>query len=132
MVDFKNTSINRHCGASAAVTPCFTPADFVSATSQTDFGNVPRNQFFGPHYADTDFTLAKKLYNHESLNLQIGATAYNVFNHPNFSVPAGNIASGSGLGYITSIAAPPTSPYGSFQGAGVGGRVLQVFGKFNF
>lgn len=131
LVDVINPNMNRHCGASAAVTPCFSTSDFVDYTSQADFGNLPRNQFTGPHYADTDLSLSKKVVRRESLNLMIGASAFNAFNHPNFALPSSNIAAG-GLGSITSIAAPPTSPYGSFQGAGVGGRVIQVFGKFNF
>jgi hypothetical protein len=123
--------VNRHCGASAATTPCFTASNFVAYNAQTDFGNAPRNQFNGPHYADSDLSLVKKLYRKEALNVQVGASAFNVFNHPNFALPASDISAG-GLGTISSIAAPPTSPYGSFQGAGVGGRVVQVFGKFNF
>lgn len=135
LADFVNPSMNRHCSSSAVSTPCFTSSDFTysgsSATSQTDLGNLPRNQFVGPHYADTDIAVAKKLYSRESMNLQIGANAFNVINHPNFALPSADISAG-GFGTISSIAAPPTSPYGSFQGAGVGGRVLQVFGKFNF
>jgi outer membrane receptor protein involved in Fe transport len=132
LVDIKNFKMNRNCGASAAVTPCFSVSDFAASGSQTDFGNAPRNQFTGPHYADTDLTVAKKLYRRDSMNLQVGANGFNLFNHPNFSVPGGDISSPGGLGVISSIAAPPTSPYGSFQGAGIGGRVIQVFGKFNF
>jgi Carboxypeptidase regulatory-like domain len=131
LVDIVNPGMNRHCGASAATTPCFTTSDFVAAGAQTDFGNAARNQFNGPHYADTDLSLVKKLYRREALNLQVGASAFNVFNHPNFALPAADISAG-GLGTISQIAAPPTSPYGSFQGAGVGGRVVQVFGKFSF
>jgi hypothetical protein len=131
LVDFVNPGMNRHCGASAATTPCFTASNFVAYNAQTDFGNAPRNQFNGPHYADSDLSLVKKLYRKEALNVQVGASAFNVFNHPNFALPASDISAG-GLGTISSIAAPPTSPYGSFQGAGVGGRVVQVFGKFNF
>ena len=132
LVDFVNPNINRHCGASAVTTPCMSTSDFVDASAQTDLGNLPRNQFTGPHYADTDLSLSKKVFSRESLNLQLGATAFNVWNHPNFALPSANIASPNSLGSISSIAAPPTSPYGSFQGAGVGGRVVQVFGKFNF
>jgi outer membrane receptor protein involved in Fe transport len=131
LVDITNPSINRHCGSSAAVTPCLSTTDFTPYNTQTDFGNAPRNQFTGPHYADTDLAVSKRLYQRNSLAVQIGANAFNLFNHPNFALPAADIASG-GLGTITSIAAPPTSPYGSFQGAGVGGRVVQVFGKVNF
>ena len=131
LVDFVSPHIARHCGPGAVTTPCFTTSNFVPYNAQTDFGNAARNQFNGPHYADTDLAVAKKVYQRETLNFQLGANAFNVFNHPNFALPAANIA-GGGLGTISSIAAPPTSPYGSFQGAGVGGRVVQVFGKFNF
>ena len=142
LVDITNPNINHHCGAGAAnpATPCLSTSDFAPATpgsaapgqtAQADFGNAPRNNFTGPHYADTDLALSKKLYQHKSINFLVGANGFNLFNHPNFALPAADIA-GGGLGTITSIAAPPTSPYGSFQGAGVGGRVIQVFGKFNF
>ncbi|MGD0647891.1 MAG: carboxypeptidase regulatory-like domain-containing protein [Acidobacteriaceae bacterium] len=131
LVDITNPSINHHCGSSAAVTPCLSTTNFTPYNAQTNFGNAPRNSFTGPHYADTDLAVSKKLYQRNSLAVQIGANAFNLFNHPNFALPAADIASG-GLGTITSIAAPPTSPYGSFQGAGVGGRVVQVFGKVNF
>jgi hypothetical protein len=131
LVDFINPRVNRNCGASAVSKPCITSSEFVPYNAQTDFGNEARNQFTGPHYADTDLALVKKVYRREALNLQVGANGFNIFNHPNFALPAANIA-GGGLGTISSIAAPPTSPYGSFQGAGVGGRVLQIFGKFNF
>ena len=132
LVDILNFHMNRNCGASAARTACFAVTDFASSGTQTDFGNAPRNQFTGPHYADTDLTLAKKVYRRDSLNLEIGANGFNLFNHPNFALPGADISSPNGLGVISSIAAPPTSPYGSFQGAGIGGRVIQVFGKFNF
>jgi outer membrane receptor protein involved in Fe transport len=131
LVDIVNPQVRRHCGAAAVMTPCFTTSDFVAYNAQTNFGNAARNQFNGPHYADTDLALVKRLYHREALNVQLGANAFNVFNHPNFALPAADIA-GGGLGTISSIAAPPTSPYGSFQGAGVGGRVLQVFAKVKF
>jgi hypothetical protein len=122
---------SRHCGSSAAdpATPCFSSTDFVTS-GQANFGNDRRNSFFGPHYADTDLSLYKNFVTTERFKLQLGANAYNVFNHPNFSQPGGNVQSSPGA--ITSIAAPPTRPYGSFQNAGVGGRVMQVFGKITF
>jgi outer membrane receptor protein involved in Fe transport len=133
LVDFLNPQMKRSCGAAAANpnTPCFTTSQFVPAAAQTDLGNLPRNQFTGPRYADSDISLSKNVISVERANVRIGATGANIFNHPNFALPAANIASG-GLGSISSIAAPPTSPYGSFQGAGIGGRVLQVFGKVTF
>ena len=132
LVDINNFNMNRNCGASAARTPCLSLSQFAPYKTQADFGNAPRNGFTGPHYADTDLALAKKVFRHNAMDLRIGANGFNLFNHPNFQLPASDISQSSGIGTITSIAAPPTSPYGSFQGAGIGGRVIQVFGKFNF
>ncbi len=56
------------------------------------FGNVPRNSFRGPHFSDVDATLFKDVYKKESLAFQVGAQAYNLFNHVNFGQP-GNFAS---------------------------------------
>jgi hypothetical protein len=53
-----------------------------------------------------------------------------VLNHPNFANPSGTL-SGS-LGLISATVGPPTSIYGSFQGASVSGRVAVVTGRFTF
>jgi hypothetical protein len=98
---------------------------------QTDFGNVVRNKFYGPHYTDTDLLLTKTLYRHETLKFDVGANAYNVFNHPNFAAPDAALGT-SAFGTITGTVAAPTSPYGSFQGAAVTQRIVQVHGKFVF
>jgi hypothetical protein len=121
----------RHCSGNGIATPCFSTSDFMATADQNTFGNLRRNSFYGPHYADSDWSLSKKFLNTERYALQIGASAFNVFNHPNFGLPSNNVAAGS-VGSSGNIVAPPTSPYGSFQSAGVGGRVVQVFGKFNF
>ena len=117
--------------------PCFGVSNFLSTPgtanaptpAQTTFGNLPRNSFRGPHYADTDLSLGKKLYTREAMSFQVGANAFNVWNHPNFQPPTNDV-NGS-LGVIQATSGPPSSPYGSFA-SGVGGRVLQVFGKFSF
>jgi hypothetical protein len=76
-------------------------------------------------------TLSKQLFKKEDMTFSLGAQAYNVFNHANFSNPGSQIGSSS-FGAITSVLAPPTSPYGSFQSAAVTQRVLVVQGKFTF
>jgi hypothetical protein len=73
----------------------------------------------------------KKIVKAEGFTFQIGANAYNVFNHANFAPPVTDVSSGS-FGQIQGAVAPPTSPYGSFQGAAVTQRVLQVHGKITF
>jgi hypothetical protein len=54
-----------------------------------------------------------------------------VFNHANFANPGSTVGS-STFGVISGVQAPPTSPYGSFQGAAVTQRVLVVHGRFTF
>ena len=122
------TASNPH---SCADTACLDATQFVSSGSQAGFGNLRRNALYGPHYTNSDIQLLKKIVNKEHLTFQIGANAFNVFNHANFASPVGDISSGA-FGQIQSTVAPPTSPYGSFQGAAVTQRVLQVHGKFTF
>jgi hypothetical protein len=100
-------------------------------TNQPDLGNLRRNALEGPHYADTDISLLKRIVKRESMAFSLGANAYNVFNHVNFAPPNGNIGL-SNFGTISSAVAPPTSPYGSFQGAAVTQRLLVVHGNFTF
>jgi hypothetical protein len=99
---------------------------------QTNYGNVPRNAFYGPHYADVDLNLYKDVYKHESMAFQIGAQAYNALNHVNFAAPANNASNLSTLGRISSDINQPTSPYGSTQESTVAGRVIVVQGRFLF
>jgi hypothetical protein len=111
---------------------CMDITQFGAYASQSDFGNLRRNALFGPHYVDTDLSVMKRVVKTEGgLMFQIGASTYNIFNHANFSSPVGDISSGA-FGQITSAVAPPTSPYGSFQGAAITQRLLVVHGKFTF
>ena len=115
------------CAANA----CLDITQFTGAAAQTDFGDLRRNSLTGPHYANVDMSLMKKLVNLERFSFQIGANAYNVFNHANFAAPVSDISSGS-FGLITSAVTPPTSPYGSFQGAAITQRLMVVHGKLTF
>jgi hypothetical protein len=99
---------------------------------QTNYGNVPRNAFYGPHYADVDLNVYKDVYKHESMAFQIGAQAYNTLNHVNFAAPQNNASNLSTLGHIATDVNAPTSPYGSSQEPTVAGRVLVVQGRFLF
>ncbi|MBV9300571.1 MAG: TonB-dependent receptor [Acidobacteriaceae bacterium] len=121
-----------NCGTSAVTTPCYSTTQFVAAHSETGFGNVGRNSIYGPHYSDIDTSLYKNFNITERMRFQIGASAYNLINHPNFQNPNANIASPSTFGSITATAIPPTSAYGSFQGSAVSGRVLVLTGRFQF
>ena len=119
----------------SGVNSCLDPtgSGFVASGSQTNFGNLPRNSFRGPHYFNADFSLQKDIRLTERFVFTLGANAFNVFNHPNFANPDADISNaGSTFGQIQSTVTPPNSPYGNFQGAAVSGRVLQLDLKFKF
>jgi hypothetical protein len=110
---------------------CFTTSEFATLTSQNTFGNLPRNSFRAPGYFDIDSSLLKTIKIHERMKFTFGASAYNSLNHPNFASPGQNVAAG-GLGIITGTVSAPTSPYGSFQGSAVSGRVVVLSGRLSF
>jgi Carboxypeptidase regulatory-like domain len=134
------SQVNANCGGGVAVAgPCLVKADFatysstsgVSAPVQTDWGNIAPNSFRGPGYFDIDFTVTRDFRFKERYALQLGMQSYNLLNHPNFANPSGSISSGA-FGTITSTLGPPTSIYGTGQGASVSGRLVVLTGKFSF
>ncbi len=120
-----------HCTNAAVNTACITAASFATTATQTDWGNTAPNMFWGTGYFDVDTQVTKAVPIKEKYKFEIGAGFYNLLNHPNFASPSGSVTS-SGLGLITSTIGPPTSIYGSFEGAGVSGRVIVLVGKFSF
>jgi hypothetical protein len=82
-----------------------------------------RNQFRGPRYFNTDFTIMKntKLPGWEKGVLGIGFQFFNFFNHPNFTFPFSNV-SDSLFGQVAFQEQPPTS----ILGAGLGGNIANV------
>jgi hypothetical protein len=96
------------------------------------FANTSRNNFRGPGYFNSDFSIFKGFPITEGgMKFTLSASAFNVFNHPNFGNPVGSVTSGL-FGQILNTVTPPNSPYGNFQGAAVSGRVLQLGMKFQF
>jgi hypothetical protein len=139
LADVVDPSVSHHCGInkSSPTTSCFGSTSTASSpyfASPTGFGGQRRNQFTGPDYFNTDFTLMKgfKISHLEDGQLQIGAVAYNVLNHPNFLNPDSNFADGPGFGVITATASAPTSVYGSFLGGNASARILQLKAQIQF
>jgi len=132
---------NPHAAANTnAGTPCLQQNDYLNPAStptntdpfpQNDFGNVHRNSYRTPHYADTDLSITKDIVKLEGFKFTLGGSAYNVWNHPNFAAPASTLGL-SNFGEIQGTLAAPTSPYGSFQGNAVTQRLIQVHAKFTF
>ena len=134
MVDY--SALYKNCPRSAVDTPCLSQSQFVVATTanpslQKDYGNTAPNDFYGPGYFDIDTTVSKAIRFKERFKFELGASAYNVMNHPNFGQPSGTVTSTT-VGKISGTVSPPVSIYGSGQGAIVSGRVLVVTGKFTF
>lgn len=71
----------------------YNTADFSLAPLGT-IGNEGRNQFFGPSLFNDDVALMKNTRIRESMNLQLRAEAFNIFNHPNFSNPNTSLYTG--------------------------------------
>ena len=134
LADVKDpAAVPRHCGKSSITTSCFgsDPGQYFS--DPTGFGGQRRNQFWGPHYFNTDLALMKSFHVplKESTNFQIGAQAYNILNHPNFANPNFNFSS-STFGNVQYTVSVPTSVYGAFLGGDASPRILQLKAKFTF
>jgi hypothetical protein len=110
---------------------CYSESLFATKTEQVDFGNIPRNSFRGPGYFDTDLNVYKAILFAEKYRLIVGASFFNILNHPNFAQPVDNLSSGA-FGQIQSTVSAPTSPYGVEAGSAVSGRVIQTLIKFSF
>ncbi|HEU4388668.1 MAG TPA: TonB-dependent receptor [Blastocatellia bacterium] len=97
----------------------FDPASFVVAPQGT-FGNVGRNTMLTPHFQSIDMALAKNFtmpYSEHHF-IQFRLEAFNVFNHPVWGAPNGNILAGpafpgapanaahQGFGVISTTALP--------------------------
>jgi len=61
----------------------------------------------------------------------LGATAYNLFNHPSFALPTGSIDSAQ-FGSSLNAVGPPTSIYGAFLDGDDTVRIIQFTGKITF
>ncbi|MBZ5570869.1 MAG: carboxypeptidase-like regulatory domain-containing protein [Acidobacteriia bacterium] len=110
---------------------CFSAANFPDPT--TGFGNQRRNQFRGPGFFDTDFSVEKAfgVPKWEGAQFSIGARFFNLFNHPNFFFPIGNSNSPQ-FGHIVATASTPTSIVGSGLVSDTSPRMIQFQAKFQF
>jgi hypothetical protein len=124
------------------INPCIPVASFpdfvnttVGAANQLNTGivNQRRNQFFGPHYFDTDMTVMKytQVPHWETAKVGLGVQFFNLFNHPNFASPVNDIGNPD-FGQVRSTVNPPTSILGSFLGGDASVRLIQLTAKFNF
>jgi hypothetical protein len=114
--------------------PCLPASDFGAPGSVLATGvDERRNQFYGPRYFDTDFTVMKytNIYKWEGAKIGVGAQFFNLFNHPNFEPPVNDVNS-TNFGHVLSTVNTPTSILGSFLGGDASPRLIQLTAKLNF
>jgi hypothetical protein len=95
----------------------FNPAAFTAPPAYT-FGNSGYDMLWGPHYQNWDMNLQKNTTIRERYRLQLRGEVFNVFNHPNFSVPSAAISNPASLGVISSVVNE--------------NRTIEFAAKFNF
>ena len=72
------------------------------------FGSTGRNTFRGPFQLRFDMGLQKELLLHEKYRVRFNATAFNIFNHPDFDAPNNDVT------YFAGFEGPPLAvPEGS-------------------
>ncbi len=70
------------------------PAAFVAPTVGT-FGNLRRNQVYGPGFGDIDMSVFKNTKIREKVTLQLRVEMFNLYNRRNYSQPGGTFGSSS-------------------------------------
>ncbi len=95
------------------------------------FGDLGRDQIYGPGFWNYDFSTTKNFYIRERFTLQFRAEFFNIFNHPNFALPSNVVSPGSGepAGLITQT---PDVAQGNPGLGGGGPRVMQFGLRLQF
>src|SRR5712691_3688141 len=75
-------------GAKVGTPSCWFNPSACALPPPGQFGNTGRNILRGPAFAQFDLALQKSFQLTEGAQLNIGAEAYNLLNHPNFAVPS--------------------------------------------
>jgi outer membrane receptor protein involved in Fe transport len=110
-----------------AMTGYLNPQAFVQPANGT-FGNLGRNAIYGPGFWNVDFSVTKNTNLTERLLLQLRFEFFNIFNHPQFSLPGNSFGSAS-FGQVTQT---PDNAQGNPGLGGGGPRVLQFAARFQF
>jgi outer membrane receptor protein involved in Fe transport len=110
-----------------ALTGYLNPRAFMQPPDGT-FGNLGRNAIYGPGFWNVDFSVTKNTNLTERLLLQLRFEFFNIFNHPQFSLPGNSFGSAS-FGQVTQT---PDVAQGNPGLGGGGPRVLQFAARFQF
>ena len=114
-----------------------------AAFAQPDFGafgDLGRDQIYGPGFWNVDFSLSKNFQLRDRLMLQFRSEFFNIFNHPNFALPSNTIIPGinadgspnTSAGPAGVITQTPDVAQGNPGLGGGGPRVLQFGLRLQF
>ena len=109
----------------------YDPASFV-VSPQGTFGNVGRNTMITPHFQSIDMALSKRFtmpYS-EQHTIQLRVEAFNVFNHPTWGAPNGNILAGPAFAGASAAAAH--QGFGVINSTSLPMRQIQLGFKYSF
>ncbi|MGH9483658.1 MAG: hypothetical protein ACRD1F_01260, partial [Terriglobales bacterium] len=126
-------TVNKQCLNANAFAPALVVPTTNPAATPTAFGPQMRNQYRGPRFFDTDLSVTKNtpIPGWEQGQLGLGIQFFNLFNHPNFDQPVGDIAN-SQFGQVISTVSVPTSLMGSFLGGDASPRLIELTAKLIF
>jgi hypothetical protein len=125
------TGVGNGYAANRTPSRWYDPASFTSAPAGT-FGAVGRNTLITPHFQSIDMALAKRFampYS-ERHALQFRLEAFNVFNHPSWGAPNGNILAGAAFPGAPANAA--RQGFGVISSTAIPMRQLQLGLKYSF
>ncbi|MEO6922194.1 MAG: TonB-dependent receptor, partial [Bryocella sp.] len=97
---------------------CLDATAYANPTNGT-FGNLHRNDLYGPGSANTSISLFKDFAIYEDVKFQLRGEAFNAFNHPTPANPNTTFG-GSSFGFI------------SGSNSNTNPRIIQIAGKINF
>lgn len=80
---------------------CWLSPSAFSAPAPGTFGSSGANSLLGPGYVQVDVSLSRRFTTFEKQSLEFRADAFNLLNHPNFSIPVTTLNSAN-FGQITS------------------------------
>jgi hypothetical protein len=125
------TGVGNGYAANRTPSRWYDPASFTAAPAGA-FGNLGRNTLITPHFQSIDMALAKRFampYS-ERHALQVRLEAFNVFNHPSWGAPSGNILAGAAFPGAPSNAA--RQGFGVISSTALPMRQLQLGLKYSF
>jgi hypothetical protein len=82
-----NPSCTAPTGSTRTATQWFNPCAFAAA-APNQYGNAGRNSLLGPGYGSFDISLLRRFTLPERATLTLEAQSFNLFNRPNFALPA--------------------------------------------